>query len=62
VGKGNPTSGDEQTCQRHLARETGYEAGSNRTYLSKLEKRASYPALESIAKFATVLEVKPLSC
>jgi hypothetical protein len=30
--------------------------------LSKLEKRASYPALESIAKFATVLEVKPLSC
>jgi hypothetical protein len=28
--------------------------------LSKLEKRASYPALESIAKFATVLEVKPL--
>jgi hypothetical protein len=30
--------------------------------LSKLEKRASYPGLEGIAKFATVLEVEPLSC
>jgi len=31
----------------------------NRTYLSKLEKGASYPGLEIIAKLATVLEVEP---
>ena len=31
----------------------------NRTYPSKLEKVASYPGLEIIAKLATVLEVKP---
>jgi transcriptional regulator with XRE-family HTH domain len=31
----------------------------NRTYLSKLEKGVSYPALEIIAKLATVLEVEP---
>ena len=30
----------------------------NRTYLSKLEKGASYPGLEVIAKLATVLEVE----
>ena len=36
-----------------------YEAGINRTYLSKLEKGASYPGLEIIAKLATVLEVEP---
>ena len=36
----------------HLAR-------INRTYLSKLEKGASYPGLEIIAKLATVLEVEP---
>ena len=36
-----------------------YEAGVNRTYLSKLEKGASYPGLEIIAKLATVLEVEP---
>ena len=29
-----------------------------RTYLSKLEKRASYPRLEIIAKLAMVLEVE----
>ena len=33
-----------------------YEAGINRTYLSKLEKGASYPGLEIIATVA-VLEV-----
>ena len=32
--------------------------GINRTYLSKLEKVASYPGLEIIAKLATVLEVE----
>jgi transcriptional regulator with XRE-family HTH domain len=36
-----------------------YEAGVNRTYVSKLEKAASYPRLEVIAKLATVLEVEP---
>jgi len=36
-----------------------YEAGVNRTYLSKLEKGTSYPGLEIIAKLATVLEVEP---
>jgi transcriptional regulator with XRE-family HTH domain len=36
----------------HLAR-------INRTYLSKLEKGASHPGLEIIAKLATVLAVEP---
>jgi transcriptional regulator with XRE-family HTH domain len=31
----------------------------NRTYLSELEKAASHPGLEIIARLATVLEVKP---
>ena len=37
-----------------------HTAGVNRTYLSKLEKGASYPGLEIIAKLATVLEVEPV--
>ena len=36
-----------------------YEAGVNRTYMSKLEKGASYPGLEIIGKLAVVLEVEP---
>jgi transcriptional regulator with XRE-family HTH domain len=36
-----------------------YRAGVNRTYMSKLEKGASYPGLEIIAKLVTVLEVEP---
>jgi transcriptional regulator with XRE-family HTH domain len=36
-----------------------YRAGVNRTYMSKLEKGASYPGLEIIAKLARVLEVEP---
>ena len=36
-----------------------HEAGINRSYMSKLEKGASYPGLEIIAKLATVLEVEP---
>jgi transcriptional regulator with XRE-family HTH domain len=36
-----------------------YEAGVNRTYMSKLEKGGSYPGLEIIGKLATVLEVEP---
>ncbi len=43
-----------------LSQETlAYEAGVNRTYLSKLEKGASYPGLEVIAKLASVLGVEP---
>jgi transcriptional regulator with XRE-family HTH domain len=34
-------------------------AALNRAYLSKLEKGASYPGLEIIAKLATVLEMEP---
>jgi transcriptional regulator with XRE-family HTH domain len=30
-----------------------------RTYLSKLERAATYPGLEIIAKLATALEVEP---
>jgi transcriptional regulator with XRE-family HTH domain len=33
--------------------------GVNRTYLSKLEKAASYPGLEIVAKLATEIEVEP---
>lgn len=36
-----------------------YEAGVNRTYLSKLEKGASYPGLEIIAKLAATLGCEP---
>lgn len=36
-----------------------FEAGINRSYMSKLEKGATYPGLEIIAKLATVLEVEP---
>jgi len=36
-----------------------YEADVNRSYMSKLEKGASYPGLEIIGKLATVLEVEP---
>ncbi len=36
-----------------------YEAGVNRTYMSKLEKGASYPGLEIIGKLADVLDVEP---
>jgi transcriptional regulator with XRE-family HTH domain len=36
-----------------------YGAGINRSYMSKLEKGASYPGLEIIAKLATVLDVEP---
>jgi DNA-binding XRE family transcriptional regulator len=35
-----------------------YEAGINRSYMSKLEKGASYPGLEIIAKLAAVPEVR----
>jgi len=36
-----------------------YEAGVNRSYMSMLEKGASYPGLEIIGKLAAVLEVEP---
>ena len=35
------------------------EADVNRTYVSKLEKGASYPGLEIIGKLAVVLGVEP---
>jgi transcriptional regulator with XRE-family HTH domain len=38
--------------------ELAYEAEVNRTYMSKLEKGASYPGLEIIGKLAKVLEVE----
>jgi transcriptional regulator with XRE-family HTH domain len=39
--------------------ELAYEAGENRTYMSKLEKGGSYPGLEIIGKLAAALEVEP---
>ena len=36
-----------------------HEAAVNRSYMSKLEKGASYPGLEIIGKLATVLEIEP---
>jgi len=36
-----------------------HEAGVNRSYMSVLEKGASYPGLEIIGKLAAVLEVEP---
>lgn len=36
-----------------------YEAEVNRTYISKLEKGATYVGLEIIGKLADVLEVEP---
>ena len=36
-----------------------YETDVNRTYMSKLEKGASYPGLEIIGKLADVLGVEP---
>jgi len=36
-----------------------HEAGINRSYMSKLEKGASYPGLEIIPKLARMLEVEP---
>ncbi|HLG85555.1 MAG TPA: helix-turn-helix transcriptional regulator [Bradyrhizobium sp.] len=36
-----------------------YEAGVNRTYMSKLEKGGSFVGLEVMVKLAEVLEVEP---
>jgi transcriptional regulator with XRE-family HTH domain len=36
-----------------------YEADVNRSYMSRLEKGATYPGLEIIGKLATVLEIEP---
>jgi transcriptional regulator with XRE-family HTH domain len=36
-----------------------YEADVNRSYMSKLEKGASFPGLEIIGKLASVLGVEP---
>jgi transcriptional regulator with XRE-family HTH domain len=46
--------------ERGLSQEAlAYEAGVNRSYVSKLEKSASYVGLEIVGKIATVLEVEP---
>ena len=46
--------------RRGLSQEDlAHEADVNRTYMSKLEKGASYPGLEIIGKLAAVLEVEP---
>ena len=46
--------------ERGLSQEVlAYEAGVNRSYLSKLEKGASYAGLEIIGKLADVLGVEP---
>jgi transcriptional regulator with XRE-family HTH domain len=39
--------------------ELAYEAQVNRSYLSKVEKGATYVGLEIIGKIADVLEVEP---
>ncbi len=45
---------------RGLSQENlAYEADVNRTYMSRLEKGASYPGLEIIGKLARVLQVEP---
>jgi transcriptional regulator with XRE-family HTH domain len=45
---------------RGLSQETlAYEAGVNRTYLSKLEKAQPYVGLEIIGKLSDVLAVDP---
>jgi transcriptional regulator with XRE-family HTH domain len=36
-----------------------YEAGVNRTYLSKLERGATYVGLEIIEKLSDVLDIEP---
>ena len=46
--------------RRGLSQEDlAHEADVNRTYMSKLEKGASYPGLEIIGKLAVVLQVEP---
>ena len=46
--------------ERLLSQEDlAHEADVNRTYMSKLEKGASYLGLEIIGKLAAVLEVEP---
>jgi transcriptional regulator with XRE-family HTH domain len=45
---------------RGLSQETlAYEAGVNRTYMSRLEKGVSYVGLEIIGKIAVILKVEP---
>jgi hypothetical protein len=47
------------TRQGHLAGGPRPRGRNNRSYMSKLEKGASYLGLELIAKFATAREVEP---
>ena len=46
--------------ERGISQENlAYEAGVNRSYLSKVEKAATYVGLEIIEKLAKVLETEP---
>jgi transcriptional regulator with XRE-family HTH domain len=46
--------------ERGISQEAlAYAADVNRTYLSKLEKGASYAGLEIIGKLAAILQVEP---
>ena len=46
--------------ERGLSQEAlAYEAGVNRSYISKLEKGATYVGLEIIGKVAKVLKIEP---
>ena len=47
--------------ERGLSQEAlAHEAGINRSYMSRLERAASYPGLEIIGKLADVLRVDPV--
>ena len=60
---------DAWTCAKSLLRtcharglsqeELAYEAGINRSYISKIEKGTTYVGLEIIGKVAKVLKVEP---
>ncbi|MCK1410411.1 helix-turn-helix transcriptional regulator [Bradyrhizobium sp. 76] len=46
--------------ERGFSQETlAYEADINRTYISKLEKGATWAGLEVLVKLSTVLQVEP---
>jgi hypothetical protein len=47
--------------EEHLAGGSCHQAAVNRTYLSKLEKGASYSGLEIVAKLTPVSEVEVLA-
>jgi hypothetical protein len=59
-GKPNPCAGKHKRATRRSPSASAQStAAVNRTYMSRLEKGASYPGLEIIAKLAAALEVEP---